>query len=88
MKFPRGKLCSGKGCGVEHQAEQPMRAPVARSDTEWIGLVRAPDTSRLSADARAALAAAWVRDPSHEHASVSAFAQVSMTLVGLGARRF
>jgi hypothetical protein len=44
-----------------------------------------PAVSELSAAARSALAAAWLTDAGHEHASVPAFSRISMMLVALGA---
>jgi hypothetical protein len=56
-----------------------------RSLDGWGCEAGAPDTSHLSSDARAALADAWTTTAMFEHASVPAFARLSMTLVALGA---
>jgi len=44
-----------------------------------------PDTTHLSSEIRAALADAWTTTATFEHASVPAFARLSLTLVALGA---
>jgi hypothetical protein len=51
----------------------------------WRGPSAAPDLSSLSPAGQAALADAWTETARAEHASVPAFARLSLTLVSLGA---
>jgi hypothetical protein len=77
--------------GLSHQSGRPLRirgeaitaAPCETSG--WLAMAPSPSTANLSEGARAALAAAWLRDARDEHASVPAFSRLSLTLVALGA---
>lgn len=65
---------------------RPRTAPTRR-DAAWSvdpsGAL--PDASRLTADERAREAARWTRDAREEHASIAAFARLSVDLLALGA---
>ncbi len=65
---------------------RPRTAPTRR-DPAWsvdpaCGL---PDVARLTAEARARESARWTRDAREEHASIAAFARLSVDLLALGA---
>ena len=57
----------------------------ATADDGWNDATAAPDVTSLSSAAREALAAVWTETARSEHASVPAFARLSLTLVSLGA---
>jgi len=59
-------------------------APASASEG-WGSAGGGPDTTHLPPRVRAALADAWTTTATFEHASVPAFARISMTLVALGA---
>jgi hypothetical protein len=65
---------------------RPRTAPTRR-DAAWSvdpsGAL--PDASRLTVDERAREAARWTRDAREEHASIAAFARLSVDLLALGA---
>ena len=61
-----------------------VTAPIAVADGWRVDDLK-PDVGRLSAEARETLAVAWSRSARAEHASVPAFARLSLTLVALGA---
>jgi hypothetical protein len=64
--------------------EGPITAtPADRED--WLAPEGAVDAARLSPAVREALAAHWEREAAFEHASIAAFAQASLALLGVGA---
>jgi hypothetical protein len=76
MMHPRGRLLVEDG-------EARFAAP--RASREWHERVDDVDVARVPSDVRDALAARWERDAALEHASVAAFARVSLELMAFGA---
>jgi len=63
---------------------RPRLAPT-RGDPGWSGRDPLPDVTALTPGARARCAARWTRDAREEHASIAAFARLSLDLLALGA---
>jgi hypothetical protein len=79
---PRGTTSvPGRPLRIRGEAVRADLAAVAG----WQAAGLAPDVRALSPEARRALAAAWADAARSEHASVPAFARLSLTLVALGA---
>lgn len=74
------------GCSIGRPLMVDGRAEVAglAHDPAWAGTA-ATDDDALSDAQRAALAAQWTRAMSEEHASIAAFARLSLQLLSLGA---
>ena len=76
----------GSSCvvGRPYIDEEGEKVAPARRGRGW-ARGRRPDVRRLSGAERAVLAQAWTEDALVEHASVAAFARVSLELMALGA---
>jgi hypothetical protein len=74
-----GRPLRGSGDG-----DAPVTAPSARRE-DWLAATAVDAPVDLDPATRAALAAHWEREASFEHASVAAFARVSLALLSLGA---
>jgi hypothetical protein len=62
-----------------------MRSARSVEREDWVAPPSTSDDRALDAGTRAALADAWLRDALEEHASVAAFARLTMHLLSLGA---
>lgn len=66
------------------EAGRPLSAPTRKSEG-WADRDAATGTEDLGPEVRASVAAAWSRNAAAEHASVAAFARLSLELLALGA---
>lgn len=80
------KVNQGEGCVIGRPlvVDGQMVSACAAPTSGWVGPQR-PSLAGLSAGARQALAEAWTDAGLLEHASIPAFARVSLDLVALGA---
>lgn len=74
----------GHPCGRPFEIAQEAVCAPAAPGAGWTGGAVLPPAA-LPADAREALAAAWLQDAQAEHASVASFARFALRLLALGA---
>lgn len=82
---PPNTFKTERGCEQPNPGGRPLRdvdgvvTAAARSTSTWLTSTR--PSAELSPEARAYAAAAWTREAAYEHASVAAFARLSLDLL-------